>query len=156
MQPALADVVQNLIFTASAATAIAFRAAMMSFPWCGPPARASPKSSVYTASPTTGKTSFGVAARSARAVATRTTARPARSRRGVARAVVRCLTMERRRSGAPLEVPDPTRPACRVAARGGAVRVPPGHEDRRVREAGSGAGQADRPADEAARPLARG
>src|SRR3954471_1439161 len=96
MQPALADVVQNLTFPASAATAIAFRAAMMSLPWCGPPARASPKSSVYSASPTTGKTSFGVAARSARAVATRTTARPARRRRGVARAVVRWLAMRER------------------------------------------------------------
>ncbi len=39
MQPAVAEVVQNLIFPASAATASALRGARMSFPWCGPPGR---------------------------------------------------------------------------------------------------------------------
>ena len=46
MQPALADVVQNFTLPASAATTGVFFAASRSLPWCGPPARCWPKSSV--------------------------------------------------------------------------------------------------------------
>ena len=46
MQPADAEVVQNLTFPASAARASDRFAAMMSIPWWGPPARGCPKSSV--------------------------------------------------------------------------------------------------------------
>src|SRR6266571_660169 len=55
MQPALADVVQYLTLPASAATAGDLFAATMSLPWCGPPGRGCPKSSVYCTCPTTGK-----------------------------------------------------------------------------------------------------
>src|SRR5919197_5009718 len=61
MQPALAEVVQNLTVPLSAATAIAFRGARMSMPWWGPPARGWPKSSSYVTGPTTGNT-IGAAA----------------------------------------------------------------------------------------------
>src|SRR5919204_2869754 len=56
MQPALAELVQNSTLPASAASASARFGAMMSIPWCGPPARASPKSSEYDTVPSTGKT----------------------------------------------------------------------------------------------------
>src|SRR5438034_10772411 len=55
MQPAVADDVQSLTVPASATTAGERRGARMSIPWCGPPARGSPKSSVYETVPTTGK-----------------------------------------------------------------------------------------------------
>src|SRR2546421_763095 len=55
MQPAVAEVVQTLTFPASAATASARFGARRSLPWCGPPARGSPKSSWYCTGPTTGK-----------------------------------------------------------------------------------------------------
>jgi hypothetical protein len=59
MQPAAADVVQNFTVPDSTAIAGALRAARMSFPWCDPPARGAPKSSVYDTEPTIGNTSFG-------------------------------------------------------------------------------------------------
>src|SRR5215470_2156764 len=62
MQPAVADVVQNLIVPASTATAGSWRLAMMSIPWCEPPARGAPKSSEYVTGPTTGNTSRCVTA----------------------------------------------------------------------------------------------
>ena len=46
MQPALAERVQNSTLPASAARARLRFGAMMSIPWCGPPARGWPKSSV--------------------------------------------------------------------------------------------------------------
>ena len=46
MQPAEAEVVQNSTLPASAASANDFLAATMSIPWCGPPGRGAPKSSV--------------------------------------------------------------------------------------------------------------
>src|SRR4051795_4768085 len=61
MQPAVAEVVQNCTVPASTATAGACLSARMSFPWCGPPARGAPKSSLYVTEPTTGKISFGTA-----------------------------------------------------------------------------------------------
>src|SRR5919199_133509 len=56
MQPARGEVVQNLTVPRSAATAGARRSARMSFPWCGPFPRGSPKSSRYCTAPMTGKT----------------------------------------------------------------------------------------------------
>src|SRR6266487_3723577 len=56
MQPARADVVQNLIFPSSVATTIAFLGASTSFPSWRPCGRGSPKSFVYRYGPTTGKT----------------------------------------------------------------------------------------------------
>src|SRR6476620_1455964 len=55
MQPALADVVQNLIFPSSAATAGERQVVRMSFPSCLPCPRGAPKSSKYVAAPTSGK-----------------------------------------------------------------------------------------------------
>ena len=46
MQPALAELVQNVTLPSSAATASDFLAAMMSLPWWGRPPRGSPKSFV--------------------------------------------------------------------------------------------------------------
>ena len=45
MQPALAELVQNSTLPASTASARLRLGAMMSIPWCVPPARGSPKSS---------------------------------------------------------------------------------------------------------------
>src|SRR6266536_6198247 len=56
MQPAELELVQILTVPASAATASAFRGAMMSLPWCGPCGRGAPKSFVYCTRPTTGNT----------------------------------------------------------------------------------------------------
>src|SRR5262245_56530561 len=60
MQPAREDVVQNLTFPASAATAAERQVVTMSLPSWGPCPRGAPKSSVYAALPTSGKT-IGVA-----------------------------------------------------------------------------------------------
>ena len=72
MQPARADVVRNLTLPASAATASERLVAMMSLPSCAPLPRGAPKSSVYMALPTTGKTSCGTFAAVVAAVARRT------------------------------------------------------------------------------------
>ena len=101
MQPALAELVQNSTLPASTASARLRLVAMMSFPWCVPPARGSPKSSLYVTAPTTGKTSFcGTAA-----LAPPARVKRARARTRVPRAVVRWLIM-----GLPVasEGPDPT------------------------------------------------
>ena len=46
MQPALAECVQNSTLPASAASARLRLAAIMSIPWCAPPGRGWPKSSM--------------------------------------------------------------------------------------------------------------
>src|SRR5207248_8737938 len=87
MQPALTEVVQNSTLPASAATTGVFFVATRSLPWCGPPARGWPKSSMYVAGPATGKISVGTLFAPA---AEPGTARPSRSsRRRTPRAVVR-------------------------------------------------------------------
>src|ERR671937_2139864 len=55
MQPAARDVVQYFTVPDSAATAGDFFADIKSLPWCAPPARGAPKSSMYVTCPTTGK-----------------------------------------------------------------------------------------------------
>ena len=63
MQPARAEVVQNLTFPASTATTGDFLGARMSLPSWRPCGRGSPKSFVYRYGPTTGKMiGFGHAA----------------------------------------------------------------------------------------------
>src|SRR6266536_1968669 len=56
MQPARADVVQNLTLPSSVATTVAFLGARTSFPSWRPCGRGSPKSFVYRYGPTTGNT----------------------------------------------------------------------------------------------------
>ena len=89
MQPALAEWVQNSTLPASAARARLRLVAMMSIPWCAPPAAAWPKSSMYVAVPSTGKTIFCGAA----ALAPPARVRSASARTRVPRAVVRWLIM---------------------------------------------------------------
>src|SRR4029453_3332049 len=94
MQPALAEVVQNLTVPGSAAVAIAFRGATMSIPgWAQPCARASPKSSRNDAGPTRGKTSRGTAPLvPADPTPARLAARPTATASNTPRAVVRRST----------------------------------------------------------------
>src|SRR6476619_5329516 len=79
MQPAVRDVVQYLTVPVSAATAGERFADIRSLPWCGPPARGAPKSSMYWTVPTTGKMmwsgTFGAAARAVPATRPRMAAR---------------------------------------------------------------------------------
>src|SRR5215471_15556122 len=91
MQPARAEVVQNLIRPSSTATTGAFFGARMSLPSWRPWPRGSPKSFVYRYGPTTGKT-IGLAvtappdcAETAAAPATRAAARIATTPRTVLR-----------------------------------------------------------------------
>src|SRR5919201_4612412 len=89
MQPAVGEVVQYLTLPASAATAGDLFADMRSLPWCGPPGRGAPKSSVYVTVPTTGKISRGTLATDADAAA-EPAARPRlAARMRIPRAVVR-------------------------------------------------------------------
>src|SRR3954468_8567727 len=107
MQPAFADVVQNSIFPDSTATTGVFFAASMSLPWCGPPARGCPKSSMYVAGPATGKTSVGTAGAFFGGAADAGTAMPSRQRRRrTPRAVVRWRLIKLRFA---LEGADPSR-----------------------------------------------
>src|SRR5215210_3600441 len=126
MQPALADVVQYLIVPASAATAGDRFAAIRSFPWCPPPDRGAPKSSVYVTAPTTGNTMwsgvFGAAAPAVPAAKPRIAAR-----KRTPRAVVRWRLIGERALRFALE-------GSEVSTRFGLSRVT-SHEDRRLRQA---------------------
>src|SRR5919201_4909412 len=87
MQPALADVVQKSTLPDAAASASARLGARMSIPWCGPPGRGAPKSSLYCTGPRTGKTMGAGGFWAAPATPAR---RPeARRRKRIPRAVVR-------------------------------------------------------------------
>src|SRR5712671_5505167 len=112
MQPALADVVQNLTFPGSTATTGVFLAAIRSLPWCGPPGRACPKSSMYVVGPATGKISVGTEPFGATA-ATAVPARPStQRRRRTPRAPVRWHIIKLRFAldgGFALEGADPSR-----------------------------------------------
>src|SRR5829696_951225 len=89
MQPAFADVVQNLTVPGSTATAVERFGAIRSLPSWEPVPRASPKSFVYVAPPRTGKISCGTFAsgRAPAGAAPTTAARTMRIRNP--RAVVR-------------------------------------------------------------------
>src|SRR2546421_5541446 len=140
MQPAVAEVVQNSTLPASAARASARFGAIMSIPWCAPPARGSPKSSVYCVCPSTGKT---IVVGGFLVLADAVPATIATARRRVPRIVVRKRFTGGRRAG-------------RYQRSG---LYPRGrNEDRGLRQIRPGRrrARADRPADEAARPLGRG
>ena len=171
MQPARDEVVQNLTVPASAASASARRGAMMSLPSWLPCPRGSPKSSVYDAAPSTGKTSRGTPpdGDAAAAPAPRSIAVTARRipRAVFRRGVIKSGSRSKRGSlaGSPADfrpkrgktrAPRP----CVVPGEPGRPRLDrvPRDEDRRLRERGARRDrpQADRPGHEAARPLRRG
>src|SRR5438067_3039604 len=136
MQPAVAELVQNLIFPASAARASARLGARMSIPWCGPPGLGAPKSSMYSTGPSTGKTivcggcagAAGTRPYPAVALPATRVTRPASVRARVPRVVVRKRVTGGPKGGTLAEGPQVP------PSGGGALVSSAPHEDRGLRQ----------------------